>query len=122
MVIRLVGYDKYDIAMFIDQRGKARWSDLLKEFVDNETNRHISRQTLSNYLKELREDGSVSKTVDAKTLALLHIIRPIYKVTKNGKKRLKKIADRKEIYAFVESATPEEIAKLQEEITQLKKN
>lgn len=122
MVIRLVDYDKYDIAMFIDKRGKARWSDLLKEFVDKETDRHISRQTLSNYLKELREDGIVSKTVDAKTLALLHIIRPIYKVTKNGKKRLNKIADRKEIYAFVESATPEEIAKLQKEITQLKKN
>lgn len=122
MVVRLVDYDKYDIAMFINEKGRTRWSELLREFVDSGTDRHISRQTLSNYLKELREEGLVSKTVDPKTLALLHIIRPVYKVTKSGKKRLQKIADRKEIYAFIESASPEEIKKLHEEIDRLKKN
>ena len=120
MVSGLTTTDRYDIALFIDEKGKARWSDLQKEFVDNKSERHISRQTLSNYLKELREDGIITKTIDAKFLALTHIIRPIYKVTKNGKKRLQKIADRKEIYNFIETATPEEITKLQEEITRLK--
>lgn len=121
MVIRLIDYDKYDIAMFIDEKGRTRWSELLKEFVDKGTGRHISRQTLSNYLNELREEGMITKTVDPKTLALLHIIRPVYKVTKNGKKRLQKIGDKKEIYTFIDSATPEEIEKLREEIERLKK-
>jgi len=122
MVHGLTTHDKYDIALFINEKEKARWSDLQKEFVDKDSERHISRQTLSKFLKDLREDGIVTKTVDAKFLALTHIIRPIYKVTKNGKKRLQKIADRKEIYTFLETATPAEIAKLQEEIAQLKKN
>ena len=120
MVNGLTTSDKYDIALFISEKGKARWSDLQKEFVDNKSERHISRQTLSNFLKELREDGIITKTVDAKFLALAHIIRPIYKVTKNGKRRLQKIADRKEIYTFIETATPGEIAKIQEEITRLR--
>ena len=118
----LTNYDKYDVALFIDERGKASWSDLLKKFVENRTEKHISRQTLSNYLKELREDGILGKTVDTKTLALLHIIRPIYKVTKTGRKRLQKIADKKEIYSFLDSAAPEEIEKLRKEIVRLKRN
>lgn len=122
MVSRLSDYDKYDVALLINKRGKARWSDLLKEFVENGTDKHMSRQTLSNYLKELREDGTLSKTVDTKTLALFHIIRPIYKVTKTGRKRLQKIANKKEIYSFLDSAAPEEIEKLREEIARLKRN
>jgi DNA-binding HxlR family transcriptional regulator len=122
MVVRLNNYDKYDVALFIAERGKARWSDLLKEFVENEKDKHISRQTLSNYLKELREDGILSKTIDTKTLALLHIIRPIYKVTKTGRKTLQKIANKKEIYSFLDSAVPEEIEKLREEIARMKRN
>jgi len=122
MVSGLTNYDKYDVALFIDERGKASWSDLLKKFVENRTEKHISRQTLSNYLKELREDGILSKTVDTKTLALLHIIRPIYKVTKTGRKRLQKIADKKEIYSFLDSAAPEEMEKLRKEIVRLKRN
>jgi len=120
MVTELAHFDKYDIALFINDKGKARWSDLLREFVENKTDKHISKQTLSNYLKELCEEGIISKTVDTKTLALLHIIRPIYKVTKTGKKRLQKIADKKEIYAFIDSATPQELEKLREEIIRLK--
>ena len=29
---------KYDIALFIEENGKTRWSDLLKEFVENHFN------------------------------------------------------------------------------------
>ncbi|MDH5779571.1 MAG: hypothetical protein OEZ29_03145 [Candidatus Bathyarchaeota archaeon] len=115
-------YDKYDVALLIDERGKARWVDLLKEFVENGTDKHVSRQTLSNYLKELREDGIIAKTIDTKTLALLHIIRPIYKVTKTGRKRLQKISDKKEIYSFLDSAAPEEMEKLRKEVARLKRN
>jgi len=122
MVSGLTSFDKYDIALFVNQKGKARWSELLKEFVENQADRHISRQTLSSYLKELCEDGIIKKTVDTRTLALLRIIRPIYKVTKAGKRRLQKIADKREIYAFIDDASPEEIEKLRQEIVHLKKN
>ena len=115
-----LAYDKYDIAMFIDEKGKTTWSQLLREFVENGTDRHISRQTLSDHLKELREEGLISKTVDPKTLAVLHIIRPVYKMTKNGQKRIRKIADKKEIYAFIDSASPDKIEKLRDEIERLK--
>ena len=95
---------------------------LLREFVENGTDRRISRQTLSDRLKALREEGLISKTVDPKTLALLHIIRPVYKMTKNGHARIRGIADKKEIYAFIDSASPDKIEKLREEIGRLKKN
>ena len=114
-------YTKYDVALFIEEKEKTRWSELLKEFVENGTDQHITKQRLSNYLKELREEGLISKTIDSKTAALLHIIRPIYKVSKNGKKRLKEIRDKKEIYEFIDSAGPEEIGKLHEEIKRFKK-
>jgi len=113
---------KYDIAFFIEEKGSVRWSHLLKEFVENESERHISRQTLSNYLKELCDEGLVSKTVDKKALALRMLWRvyPIYAIPKSRKKRLKELRDKKEIYEFIESADPEEIEKLHEEIRQLK--
>lgn len=120
--IRSPVYTKYDIALFIEEKGKTRWSELLKKFVENETEQHITRQRLSNYLKELREEGLISKTVDPKTFAVLHIIRPIYKVSKNGKKRLEKIRDKKEIYEFIDSANSKEIKKLHEVIRRLKKS
>jgi len=118
----LPDYDKYDVAIFVHEKGRVRWSDLLKKFVETGTEQRISRQTLSNYLKEPREDGFISKTVDPKTLAFLHIIHPVYKVTKRGVKRLQKIADKKEIYAFIDSASPEQIERLRKEIECLRKN
>lgn len=114
-------FTKYDVALFIEEKGTTRWSELLKKFVENGTDQHITRQRLSNYLKELREEGLISKTIDPKTAVLLHIIRPIYKVSKNGKKRLREVRDKKEIYEFIDSAGPEEIEKLHEEIKRLKK-
>jgi len=120
MVIRLIDYDKYDVALFINEKGSVRWSVLLKEFVENKKEMHISRQTLSKYLKELHEDGIIKKSVDTK-MALLHVIVPAYKMTKAGKKILQKIAKKKEIYAFLDSASQEEIEKLQKEIIRLKK-
>jgi len=65
---RPVGFSKYDIALFIDEKGKTRWSHLLKEFVENGMDRHISRQKLSNYLKGLCADGLINKTVDKQAL------------------------------------------------------
>ena len=121
--MRLKTFSKYDVAFFIEEKGNARWSHLLKEFVENESERHISRQTLSNYLKELCDEGLVSKTVDKKALALRMLWRvyPIYVIPKSRKKRLKELRDKKEIYEFIDLADPEEIEKLHEEIRQLKK-
>jgi len=112
---------KYDIAFFIYEKGSARWSHLLKEFVENPSERHISRQKLSDYLKELCDEGLVQKTIDKKALALRTFWRvyPVYVVPKSRKKRIEELRNKKEIYEFVDSASPERIKKLHEEIGHL---
>jgi hypothetical protein len=113
---------KYDIALFIEQKGKTRWSDLLKEFVENQSEQHMSRQKLSLYLKELCDEGLVQKTIDKKALALRMLWRvyPIYIVPKSRLKRIEEIRNKKEIYDFIGSAGPERIKKLREEIDHLR--
>jgi site-specific recombinase XerD len=119
--MRRLAFSKYDIALFIDEKGKTRWSHLLNEFVENGSERHISRQKLSDYLKELCAEGLINKTVDKKALMLRALWRvyPIYMVPKSRKRRIQEIRKRKRIYEFVDSATPEEITKLYEAITNL---
>jgi hypothetical protein len=118
MVTRQINYSKYDIALFIDDVGKTRWKQLLKKFVENQTEKHISRQRLSNYLKELVDEGLVNKTIDVPAMMFRMYWRayPIYVVPKSRKKRIQEIRNKKKIYEFVDSATPEEIKKLQEHI------
>ena len=113
---------KYDIALFIEQKGKTRWSDLLKEFVENQSEQHMSRQKLSLYLKELCDEGLVQKTIDKKALALRMLWRvyPIYIVPKSRLKRIEEIRNKKEIYDFIDSASPEGVRKLREEIDRLR--
>jgi len=113
---------KYDIAFFIEEKGSARWSHLLREFVENPRAPHISRQKLSDYLKELCDEGLVQKTIDKKALALRMFWRiyPIYVVAKSRKKRIAEIRNKKEIYDFVDSASPEKIKKLHEAIGRLR--
>ena len=88
----------------------------------NGSERHISRQKLSDYLKELSDEGLVNKTIDQKALALrlLWRVYPIYRVSKSRKKRIEEIRAKKEIYEFVDSASPEKIEKIHEEIRRLK--
>jgi len=116
--MRSVNFTKYDIALFIDEKGKTRWSHLLKEFVENGSEKHISRQRLSNYLKELVDEGLVKKTIDPTALMLRMVWRvyPIYTVPKSRKKRLQEIRNKKNILEFIDSANPEEITKLQQHI------
>ena len=121
---RPLAFSKYDIALFIDEKGKTRWSHLLKEFVENGSKRHISRQKLSDYLKELCAEGLVNKTVDKKALMLRMVWRvyPIYVVPKSRKKRIEEIRKRKKIYEFVDSASPQKIKKLHEAVRDLEEN
>jgi hypothetical protein len=116
--MRPIFFSKYDIALFIDEQGKTRWSNLLRRFVENGSEKHISRQRLSNYLKELVDEGLVKKTIDTKALMLRMVWRlyPIYIVPKNRKKRLQEIRDKKRIYEFVDAADPEKIERLKREI------
>ena len=113
--MRSVHLTKYDVAIFIDENGKTRWSRLIKEFVDNGSEKHISRQRLSNYLKELVDEGLVTKTIDPTALMLRQVWRvyPMYTVPKSRKKRLQEIRTKKSILEFIDSANPEEIKKLQ---------
>jgi hypothetical protein len=115
-------YSKYDVAFFIDSRGGARWSHLLREFVKGGSERHISRQRLSDYLKELCDEGLVQKTVDKKALALRMLWRvyPVYVVPKSRRRRLSEIRDKREIYEFIDSASTEEIKKLHEKVKHLR--
>jgi len=116
--IRPQTFSKYDVALFIDEKGKTRWKDLLKEFVENGSKRHISRQKLSDYLKELCNEGLVNKTIDKTALMLRMVWRiyPIYVVPESRKKRIEEIRKKKKIYEFVDSASPEKIKKLDEAI------
>lgn len=114
-------FTKYDIAFFIDAKGKTRWKNLLKEFVENGSERHISRQYLSNYLKDLVDEGLVQKTIDKQALLLRLYWRmyPIYVVPKSRKKKLQEIKEKRDIYEFVESADPQKIKELHEEVKRL---
>jgi hypothetical protein len=122
--IRSLAFSKYDIALFIDEKGKTRWSHLLKEFVENGSDRHISRQKLSDYLKELCAEGLVNKTVDKKALMFRMYWRvyPVYVVPKSRKKRIEEIGKRKKIYEFVDSASPEKIQKLHDVVRELEED
>ena len=114
-------FSKYDVALFIDEKGKTRWKHLLKQFVENGSEKHISRQRLSDYLKELVDEGLVNKTIDPKALMFRMYWRvyPIYTIPKNRKKRLQEIRDKKRIYEFVDAADPEKIERLKQEIAKL---
>jgi hypothetical protein len=114
-------YSKYDIAFFIEDKGTVRWSDLLKEFVENGSEQHISRQRLSDYLKVLCSDGLVNKTIDKRALLLRQVwkVYPIYEVPKSRRKRLQEIREKQEIYEFIDSAGPEDVGKLHEQVRRL---
>ena len=120
-VLRPQDISKYDVALFIEKKGKTRWKDLIKEFVENESRNHISRQKLSDYLKELCNEGLVDKTIDKTALMLRQVWRvyPIYIVPESRKKRIEEIKKRKRIYEFVDSASPEKIRTLDEAIRKL---
>lgn len=100
--MRSYPYSKYDVALFIYDHGKTRWTDLLQAFVKNRSDRHISKQLLSNHLKELCAEGLVTKTVDKQALLfkMYWKVYPIYVVPKDRKKRIEEIRTRKTIYEF----------------------
>ena len=122
MVTRQIHYSKYDIALFIDDVGKTRWNQLLKKFVENGTDKHISRQRLSSYLKELVDEGLVNKTVDVLAMMFRMYWRayPIYVVPKSRRKKIQEIRNKKKIYEFVDAADPQKIAQLQQEMEKIK--
>jgi DNA-binding HxlR family transcriptional regulator len=98
----LIYFTKYDIALFIDEKGKTRWSHLLREFVENGSEKHISRQRLSDYLKELVDEGLVKKTVNSRALMfkMYWRIYPIYIVPKSRKKDFKKLEIKKDFRVY----------------------
>ncbi len=119
---RQIHFSKYDIALFIDEHGKTRWNNLLRRFVENGSEKHISRQRLSNYLKELVDEGLVKKTVDVPALMFRMIWRayPIYVVPESRRKKIQEIRNKKRIYEFVDNADPKKIEQLQKEIDKIK--
>ena len=122
MVTRQIHYSKYDIALFIDDVGKTRWNQLLKKFVENGTDKHISRQRLSSYLKELVDEGLVNKTVDVPAMMFRMYWRayPIYVVPESRRKKIQEIRNKKKIYEFVDAADPQKIVQLQQEMEKIK--
>ncbi len=119
---RQIHFSKYDIAIFIDEHGKTRWSNLLRRFVENGSEKHISRQRLSDYLKELVDDGLVKKTVDVPALMFRMYWRayPIYVVPESKQNKIQEIRNKKRIYEFIDGANPKTIEQLQKEIDKIK--
>jgi len=95
-----------------------RWSQLLREFVEDGSGQHISRQKLSDFLKELCDEGLVNKTIDKKAFAMRTFWRvyPVYTITKNREKRIVEIGEKKEIYEFIDTASPEKMEKVRKVI------
>ena len=118
---RALTYSKYDIARYIDEKGKTRWSHLVKEFVENDSERQISQQTLSHYIQELCNEGLVTKTIDKKAFLFKQYWRvyPIYVIPKNRKKRMEEIRQNQEIYEYLDSANIDKIKKLSKDIRSL---
>jgi len=118
---RQTPFSKYDIAIFIDEHGKTRWKNLLRRFVENGSEEHISRQRLSDYLKELVDDGLVKKTVDVPALMFRMYWRayPVYVVPESKHNKIQEMRNKKRIYEFVDAAGPEKIAQLQKEIDKM---
>ena len=94
----------------------------MRRFVENESEKHISRQRLSNYLKELVDEGLVKKTVDIPAMMFRMYWRayPIYVVPESKRSRIQEIRNKKKIYEFVDAADPKKIEKLQKEIDKIK--
>jgi hypothetical protein len=115
---RQIHFSKYDIALFIDEHGKTRWKNLLRRFVENGSEKHISRQRLSNYLKELVDEGLVKKTIDVPAMMFRMYWRayPIYVVPESRRKKIQEIRNKKQVLEFIDSANPEEIKKLKQHI------
>jgi DNA-binding transcriptional ArsR family regulator len=111
-------YSKYDVALFIYDHGKTRWTDLLQAFVKDRSDRYISKQQLSNHLKELYAEGLVTKTVDKRALLfkMYWKVYPIYVVPKDRKKRIEEIRTRKTVYEFIDSTGPDNLNKSHEVI------
>jgi hypothetical protein len=118
---RQIHFSKYDIAIFIDEHGKTRWSNLLRRFVENGSEKHISRQRLSDYLKELVDDGLVKKTVDVPALMFRMIWRayPVYEVPKSKRNKIQEIRNKKEIYEFVDTADAKKLNNFKKKLTKL---
>ena len=118
---RQIYFSKYDIAIFINEHGKTRWSNLTKRFVENKSEKHISRQRLSDYLKELVDDGLVKKTVDVPALLFRMYWRayPVYEVPESKRNKIEEIINKKKIYEFVDKADPKKIEQLQKEIDRI---
>ena len=121
---RQIYFTKYDIAIFIDEHGKTRWKNLLRRFVENGSEKHISRQRLSEYLKELVDEGLVNKTVDVPAMMFRMYWRayPIYVVPKNRRKKIQEIRNKKKLYEFIDTADNQKIAKLQQEIDKIEEH
>ncbi len=117
-------HSKYDVVLFIYDHGKTRWTDLLQAFVKDSSDRQLSKQQLSNHLKELCAEGLVTKTVDKQALLLKMYwkVYPIYVVPKDRKKRIEEIRTRKTIYEFIDSTDPDNLNKLHEVIRDIEKH
>jgi hypothetical protein len=90
--------------------------------LENGSEEHISRQRLSNYLKELVDDGLVRKTVDVPALMFRMYWRayPVYEVPRSKRNKIQEIRNKKRIYEFVDAADPKKIEQLQKEIDRIK--
>ena len=106
--------DKYDILLFIwekylpEKRG-VTWTQLLNRFVKGPEYLHISKRTLSKYLKQLIEEGLLAKQIDKESLS------PVYFIPKEAMGKVYEIKMKKEWIKSVMDVTSKTLLKLLEE-------
>jgi len=67
--------DVYDIAIYILDKKKATWTELERYFVRGKKEVHISRQTLSKFLKKLINEKLVTKAIDKESLKPVYVVK-----------------------------------------------
>ena len=95
-----------DVWIYIYERGEARYTDLIKRFVDK---KKCAKQTMLNYKLRLEGEGKIAKKMSERTG------RPIYYVPDRWKVEVKNLIDKRKMKEILDKMTPEEFQELKEE-------
>jgi beta-phosphoglucomutase-like phosphatase (HAD superfamily) len=103
-VVALAEVASKDVLIFVYQKGEARFTDLIKEFVD--PGGKCARQTLLNYKRDLEISKKLGKKISEQTR------RPVYYIPDEHKKEIEDFLKKKQLHDYVNDANAEELERL----------
>jgi len=90
----LAQVSRKDIWLFVYEKEKVRYTDLIREFVDAGK---CARQTLTNYKRDLERSGKLGKKIDEETR------RPVYFVPEEFREKAKKLLEERNVRLLIGS-------------------